>query len=394
MSVLGSKNSTTSVADLTNGFVNTAQTGIVLVTLNNNDTTPTVAGSNAFLASNSSPTSITNFDDGVEGQLIRVLATNGNTTLVHDTTKIKLFGGVNIVMGTNTARTFQRDASNIWWEIGGGGGATFNDGANPSSSHPSDAAATGDDTFAARRDHVHEREEIVFYDDFMYDPQTDPESGASGVWHVSGSGGTSRAQDTGNTDASAFGVHGYTTTTTLGSTIGISNASNDVWPYTLVEGMEIGFRVRRHATDANYSRGKLQCGFSNLNIQHTSGGTIQLGFVIQKSDHDYGAPIGTDQAYFIAKNGANVSYVAAGATSGFTGFHNIKIIIGSGLTAECFVDGASQGTLSGSSMPGTSDRGAFMINFQIAGDANPASANTGYIDKFYIDTSRVNRGAN
>ena len=45
--------------------------------------------------------------------------------------------------------------------VDGDPGVAFNDGANPTTSAVGDAAATGDDTFAARRDHVHGRESFA-----------------------------------------------------------------------------------------------------------------------------------------------------------------------------------------------------------------------------------------
>ena len=195
MSKLGSKNSATFVADLTNGFVDTAQTGIVLVTFSDADTTPTVAGSNSFLASNTAPTSITNFDNGLEGQAIRILFTTANTTIVHDATKIKMAGAVNATPAANTALVFTRDAGGVWWQISAGittslfvtpaitlgdtaaaGAAStvirsdstivaFDDGADPEP--VGTVNSPGTDDFAARRDHVHAGENtfIVFLDD-------------------------------------------------------------------------------------------------------------------------------------------------------------------------------------------------------------------------------------
>jgi len=397
MSVLGSKNSTTSVADLTNGFVDTAQTGVVVVTLANNDTTPTVAGSNAFLASNSSPTSITNFDSGVEGQLIRVLATNGNTTIVHDTTKIKLFGGVNIVMGTNTARTFQRDASNIWWEIGGGGGASFDDGADPSLSRPGDDADTGNDTFAARRDHVHEREEIIFYDDFMYDPQSDPAPSANGVWRTGSQGaGGSWATEAGDTDTSAFGVHRLFSNATVSDCFSIHlwERSSPTKPITLVPGLEIGMRVRRHSTDYTRARFSLSIGdgFSGDSSQ-----TKLLAFGMYKSNEDLRGDAGLGQDLFFFEvidtaESPNYEAVSGGVTSAT--FTNLKVIIGASQTVSCYVNGSLVGTLSGVNVPLVTEKLGIQIYQRTTGTNNPSVSQKAYIDRFYIDTSRVDRGSN
>lgn len=83
------------------------------------DTTPSVAGINQLVLANTGATSVTQFDDGVENQLLVVRATNGNSTLVHNASAIVLRGGANVVMSTNQARTFLRIAGGIWIETGG-----------------------------------------------------------------------------------------------------------------------------------------------------------------------------------------------------------------------------------------------------------------------------------
>lgn len=86
------------------------------------DTTPSVSGGNDFQANNTAPTSITNFDDGPNGagyvQEITIWFTNGNTTIVHDVTKIRLVGGANFVGTTADTLTLVADNSTptIWYE--------------------------------------------------------------------------------------------------------------------------------------------------------------------------------------------------------------------------------------------------------------------------------------
>lgn len=77
-----------------------------------NDTTPSVLGINTLVVSNTSPTSITAFDDSIEYQEIQVIATNGNTTLVNSGS-IRLAGGVNLTMTAFTVVTLRRVAAAI-----------------------------------------------------------------------------------------------------------------------------------------------------------------------------------------------------------------------------------------------------------------------------------------
>lgn len=82
------------------------------------DTTPTVAGVNVLVLSNTGATSVTQFDNGQENQLLVVRATNGNSTLVHGASAIVTRGGANIVLGTDQARTFLRITGGKWIEVG------------------------------------------------------------------------------------------------------------------------------------------------------------------------------------------------------------------------------------------------------------------------------------
>jgi len=79
------------------------------------DTTPSVKGGRRqYRHANSAATTITNFDDGVNGQEIYILAGNANTTIQHNA-NIRLNGSANFAMGQNNTLTLYR-FSNIWFE--------------------------------------------------------------------------------------------------------------------------------------------------------------------------------------------------------------------------------------------------------------------------------------
>jgi len=83
------------------------------------DTTPSVSGGGGrfFNFVNASATSVTFFDDGVDGQVIR-LRGDANTTLVHNSALMRLKGGVNAVLGNaNNFITLER-STGIWFETG------------------------------------------------------------------------------------------------------------------------------------------------------------------------------------------------------------------------------------------------------------------------------------
>ena len=83
------------------------------------DTTPTVANSSTLYLANTGATSITDFDNGTEGQILEVIATNANTTLVHSA-NLTLTGSTNIAMTAYSSVTFRRVPTSIsarWVEI-------------------------------------------------------------------------------------------------------------------------------------------------------------------------------------------------------------------------------------------------------------------------------------
>lgn len=94
-----------------------AAPGCVLL---NNSTTPSVTGSNLWTASNSSATIITDFLNGIDGQRLKIRATNGNTT-IRDANNggggnIRNFGRQDIVLAANWSVLLQRDGG-IWYQV-------------------------------------------------------------------------------------------------------------------------------------------------------------------------------------------------------------------------------------------------------------------------------------
>lgn len=81
----------------------------------NADTTPSVQGRSVARTGNAGATSITYFDDGVEGQELQLIIKDGNTTLVHDVTKIYLQGGGNWTPAWGDTICF-RLTGGIWFE--------------------------------------------------------------------------------------------------------------------------------------------------------------------------------------------------------------------------------------------------------------------------------------
>lgn len=89
-----------------------------IITFTDTDATPSVAGGNWFQAANNTATTITAFGDGVNGQEITVLFTNGMTT-VQDAvngSNIQLSGGVDWTPNQNDVLRLISDGTN-WYEI-------------------------------------------------------------------------------------------------------------------------------------------------------------------------------------------------------------------------------------------------------------------------------------
>ena len=83
--------------------------------LTDNSTTPSVLRAGLYIANNSSATSITDFTDGVQGQVLMINASNGNTTLVQSAA-LRLAGGVNKTMASGDVIQFVR-FQNVWYQM-------------------------------------------------------------------------------------------------------------------------------------------------------------------------------------------------------------------------------------------------------------------------------------
>lgn len=79
------------------------------------DTTPSVAAFELWKCNSSVNTSITMFDDPLPGQRISVVCSTGNTTFVHDATKIRLAGGINYTPTANSLINFVYDDLQTHW---------------------------------------------------------------------------------------------------------------------------------------------------------------------------------------------------------------------------------------------------------------------------------------
>jgi hypothetical protein len=86
--------------------------GYTVATAADGDTTPTVKGYDAINVNNTSPTSITDFDDGCVGQRLTVICLEANTTIV-DGGSLLLAG--NLACSTNDTITLVRRGSS-WYE--------------------------------------------------------------------------------------------------------------------------------------------------------------------------------------------------------------------------------------------------------------------------------------
>lgn len=376
MSVLGAKNSATSVADLTNGFVDTAQTGIVIVTFSNGDTTPTVAGSNSFLASNTSATSITNFDDGVQGQLIRVKATNGNTTLVHDATKIKMRGGANFTMLANTVLAFERDASNIWWEVSGGG-----------------AGSPGS--------------QAIIYEDFVCNlavgSQPAPLVIADHAWFKTNSGaGSAVGED--SVDHSSTTVIGSillepgTNAGGTHDTAGISHCDGGTVTcpfFTSQAGLRFQWKFQLGNNDGTrFTRAAFWIGLTDVNgAGSATDGNNEIAFVFWDSDQDYKTGGDSPSVFASTKNGGTHTSTDLGDITAYKGsFHTAAIEIASSTSIKFYLDGALVATHT-TNIPATSTALRLRMSLHTRGNTDPADKQRTYIDIFRLDGPTINRGA-
>jgi hypothetical protein len=79
-----------------------------------NDATPSVEGGRFFLTGGT--TTVTDFDDGIEGQIITVMAAHVLT--ITDGTNIFLNGSANFTMAATDTLTLVCKTDNKWYEIG------------------------------------------------------------------------------------------------------------------------------------------------------------------------------------------------------------------------------------------------------------------------------------
>ena len=79
------------------------------------DATPTVLDGQLFTTAGT--TAITDFDDGVVGQTITILAT-ASITITHNASNIILNGGVNYAMTDTDTLTLTMFVAGVWSEIG------------------------------------------------------------------------------------------------------------------------------------------------------------------------------------------------------------------------------------------------------------------------------------
>lgn len=84
-------------------------------TFTDGSTTPSVTKAGLYVAANTSATSITNFTNGVDGQILMINADNGNTTLVNGST-LRLAGGVNKTMATRDMIQLVH-RSGVWYQM-------------------------------------------------------------------------------------------------------------------------------------------------------------------------------------------------------------------------------------------------------------------------------------
>jgi len=80
------------------------------------DTTPSVRNGTFFYTGNTSPTTITYFDDGTDGQCIIVKTNDGQTTIQHNVNFIRLAGSANVTLTPGSTISFIRDAG-VWFEL-------------------------------------------------------------------------------------------------------------------------------------------------------------------------------------------------------------------------------------------------------------------------------------
>lgn len=98
------------INDLVNG-INT------LVAFTDGDATPSVSTDRHFKTANTSPTTITMFDDGTDGKLITVLIDDANTTIDFTSTNLKGNGGADWSPSSGDIMTGIYDGTNWYFDV-------------------------------------------------------------------------------------------------------------------------------------------------------------------------------------------------------------------------------------------------------------------------------------
>lgn len=108
----GTTQVTIDAAENANG-VSTIDVTTPIITFTSTDTTPSVYGANAFKTAGT--TAITNFDDGLDGQVITILA-ESTITITHGASTIILDNAANFAMVSGDTLTVSYDSTN-WREV-------------------------------------------------------------------------------------------------------------------------------------------------------------------------------------------------------------------------------------------------------------------------------------
>lgn len=95
-------------------LVLTGATDIAWYTFIDGDTTPDISAGMFFKTANTGATSITDFDGNTDAWIV-LRAGDALTTIVHDVTKIKLQGGIDITLAADDIMEFVDD-SGVWYE--------------------------------------------------------------------------------------------------------------------------------------------------------------------------------------------------------------------------------------------------------------------------------------
>jgi hypothetical protein len=91
-----------------------AMAPVAVVTFTNTDATPTVLGGRLFITTGT--TTITDFDDGVLGQTIKIRCTTSSLTITNNASIIKLAGATNYVMTADDTLTLTMYVDQVWTE--------------------------------------------------------------------------------------------------------------------------------------------------------------------------------------------------------------------------------------------------------------------------------------